>query len=158
MANIYTVAKIGDITRFKELFDISDLNAKSKYGSGLLHYAISGRHFDIAMFLLETGIDVNMIDGDDQTALHLICMKQTHDLTVAKSILERGVDVDIIDVYGNPAIWTAAFNTKGVYYAMVELMMAYNPDITIKNKVGLSVLDLAIRFDDDYLYELLSTQ
>lgn len=154
-ADVFTVAKFGDIDHFIRIFDVEYLNSKSEFGSGLLHYAISGRQFDIAMFLLDNGIDVNMQNIDGQTALHLICMEQTRNIDITREILQKGVNVNIQDKYGNPAIWTAAFNCKGRNYDTVQLLMSYNPDISIVNNVGLSALDIAIRSNDDVLLNIL---
>jgi uncharacterized protein len=74
-ADIYTLAKFGDLASFISNFDQNLLNEKSSSGSGLLHYAISGNRFDIASFLIDQGIDVNMTNADGQTALHLVCVK-----------------------------------------------------------------------------------
>lgn len=90
-------------------------------GSSLLHHAIAGRNFDIAVFLLQNNIDVNMTNKDGQTPLHLICAHQN--LEVATMIIESGGDVNIRDKFGNNALWSAVLNCKGKYYDMVELFM-----------------------------------
>ncbi|WP_043930594.1 ankyrin repeat domain-containing protein [Bacillus sp. EB01] len=152
-ADIYTLAKFGDLESFMRNFDKKQMNKKSSSGSGLLHYAISGNRFDIASFLIDQGIDVNMTNADGQTALHLVCVNQ--DLTVAKQLLERGIDVNLKGKYGNNAIWTAVFNCKGRNYEMVELLMTYNPDIHNKNKAGKSPLDFAKQVGNEILITIL---
>ncbi|WP_218668079.1 ankyrin repeat domain-containing protein [Virgibacillus proomii] len=104
-ADLFTLAKFGDLKSFKEKFDIELINRKSDDGSGLLHYAILGNNFDISSFLIEKGIDINMRNTDGQTALHLICMNQ--DLKVADKLLQRGIDMNIKDKYENNALWVA---------------------------------------------------
>ncbi|ALC89080.1 ankyrin [Bacillus sp. FJAT-18017] len=152
-ADIYTLAKFVDLESFISNFDQNQLNVKSSSGSGLLHYAISGNRFDIASFLINQGIDVNMTNADGQTALHLVCVNQ--DLTVAKQLLERGIDVNLKDKYGNNAMWTAVFNCKGRSYEMVELFMNYHPDIQNKNKAGRSPLDFAKQVGNERLINTL---
>lgn len=152
-ADLFTIAKFGDLKTFKEKFDIELINEKSD-GSSLLHYAISGNNFDISSFLIEKGIDINMKNADGQTALHLICMNQ--DLEVAEKLLQKGIDVDIKDKYGNNALWVAVFNCKGKNYKMVELLMNYNPDILNKNKAGRSPLDFAKQVGNERLINILT--
>ena len=96
-ADIFTLAKFGDINEFKNSFDIDLVNQKSSSGSGLLHYSISGKNFVIASFLLDQGVDINMTNVDGQTALHLICVNQ--DLQIAKELLHREIDINKKDKY-----------------------------------------------------------
>lgn len=152
-ADIYTLAELGSLKAFKDKFKIENINKKDEYDSGLLHYAITGEQFDIAIFLIQNGIDMNMVDEDKQTALHCIC--NYPNIEVTRRILEHGGDINKRDKYGNNALWTAVFNCKGRYYEMVELFMKYNPDVTTKNNAGRSPLDFAIQVEDDKLIKLL---
>ncbi len=152
-ADIYTLAKFGDIEDFKEMFVKEHINNKSEYGSGLLHYAISGNKFDIALFLINNGIDLNMTNSEGQTALQLICVNQN--LNVAKELLKKGINIDLRDKHGNNGIWTAVFNCKGKNYEMVKLIMEYKPDIYSKNKAGRSPIDFARQIDDKDLLNIL---
>lgn len=152
-ADIFTLAKFGNIETFKTKFNINDINKKYKNGSSLLHFAISGKQFDIALFLIKNGIDINMTNSDGQTALHLICINQN--LDIAKELLQNGIDINVRDKYGNNAIWTAVFNCKGKNYDMVKLLKNYNADINNKNNVNKSPLDFAKQINDDILINLL---
>ncbi|MBJ8019811.1 ankyrin repeat domain-containing protein [Bacillus mycoides] len=75
-ASIFTIAQYGDMDTFRRKLDINKINEKSEIGSSLLHHAIAGRNFDIALFLMRNNIDVNMINKNGQTPLHLICTHQ----------------------------------------------------------------------------------
>jgi uncharacterized protein len=72
-ADVYTLARFGDFEAFKRKFVKEEINATDKFGSSLLHKSISGRQFDISLFLLRNGIDVNIKAKEGYTALHLIC-------------------------------------------------------------------------------------
>jgi uncharacterized protein len=151
--DIFTIAKFGNLETFKEHFNIIQINGKSSHGSGLLHYAISGSRFDIASFLIDEGIDINITNDDGQTALHLICINQ--DLVIAKKLLKKDIDINLKDKFGNNAMWTAVFNCKGKNYEMVELFIKYNADIFNKNKAGRSPLDFARQVGNERLINIL---
>lgn len=152
-ASIFTIAQYGDLEAFKNKFLIKEINKKSEIGSGLLHYAIVGRNFDIALFLIQNNIDINMTNSDGQTALQYICVYQ--DLNVAEAILKHGVDINIRDKHGNNALWTAVFNCKGKNYDMVKLLMQYGPDIDTKNKARRSPIDFVTHIKDETLISIL---
>jgi hypothetical protein len=152
-ADIFTSARFGDLDTFKNKFNVSEINKKSDGGSSLLHYAISGSKFDIASFLINNGIDVNLTNSDGQTALHLICVNQNID--VAKEMLQNNADISLRDKYGNNAMWTAVFNCKGRNYEMVELLMTLKPDIMTKNNAGRSPLDFAMQVGNEKLIDIL---
>ncbi|MCD1258189.1 ankyrin repeat domain-containing protein [Paenibacillus athensensis] len=152
-ANIFTIAQLGDLELFKRKFSPNDIHIKSDAGSSLLHYAIAGRNYAIANFLLKNGIEVNLTNTDGQTPLHYI--GEFPDIATAQTILEKGGNLNIRDKYGNNALWTAVFNCKGKYYDMVELFMPYKPDVGTKNKAGRSPLDFAIQTGNDKLIALL---
>jgi len=152
-ADIYTLAQYGDIECFRKKFDAKVINKPNENGSSLLHLAIAGSKFEIATFLIEMGIDVNLQNKDGQTALHLIA--QIQDVAVAKAILEHGGDINIRDKYGNNAMWTAVFNCKGRLYDMVELYMKHSPDLDTKNKAGRSPVDFAKQVENSKLLGML---
>lgn len=152
-ADIFTLAKFGDLEAFIKKFSKEDINKKSENGSGLLHYAISGNKFDIVEFLINKNIDINMTNSDGQTALHLICVNPNID--VAKKLLEKGIDINIRDKYDNNAMWTSVFNCRGKNYEMVRLLMKHKPDILTKNKAGRSPIDFAKQINDGILLEIL---
>jgi ankyrin repeat protein len=152
-ADIFTIAQYGNYDGFIKKFVIEEINKKSKYGSSLLHYAIAGRNFDIALFLLEHGIDVNMTGTDGQPALHYLGVYP--DLNVIKTILSKEVNINIRDKYGNNALWVAVFNCKGRVYEVVELLMQFKPDVLTKNNAGRSPLDFAKQIGDEKLVKII---
>ncbi|WP_202964977.1 ankyrin repeat domain-containing protein [Neobacillus niacini] len=109
-ADVFTLAGFGDLESFKNKFVLEEINRKSEFGTDLLQYSIAGENFDISLFLINNGIDVNMTDEDGHTALHSIC--EHPNLDVAREILKRGGDINIRNKYGNNELWTAVFNCK----------------------------------------------
>lgn len=150
---IFSIAQYGKLEEFVKEFETNLLKQKNENGSGLLHVAISGEKFDVAMFLINHGIDVNLTNGDGQTVLHLIATKQN--IEIAKALLERGADISIRDRHGNNPMWTAVFNCKGKYYDMVELFWKFQPDVMTKNRAGKSPLDFAIQVRNERLIKMM---
>lgn len=158
--NIFILARFADLETFIKYLILEDIN-KEDGEYGLLHYALAGKNFETALFLIDQNIDVNMRDSNGQTALHYISEKQVVfeeqnlNVFVAEKLLEHGADINIKDKYGNSAFRTAVFNCKGRNYEMVDLFMKYNPDILTKNNFGNSPLDTATKFGDEKLINIL---
>lgn len=56
--------------------------------------------------------------------------------------MEYKAEVDLKDNYGNTPLSRAVFNSQG-RGGIVKLLIKYNADINLKNKSGISPLDLA---------------
>ncbi|MGD6964472.1 ankyrin repeat domain-containing protein [Fictibacillus phosphorivorans] len=152
-ADIFTIARFGDISLFKKKFTSEKINEKDEFGIGLLHHSIAGKNFDIATFLIKNRIDVNMTDGDGNTSLHVIA--EHPNINVAKEILDRGGDINIRNTYGNNALWTAVVNCKGRYYDLIDLFMKYDPDTKSKNNAGRSPIEFAKQVANRRLISML---
>lgn len=148
-----------DLISFTNLLDVRRINDIDEYGESLLHCALSDNRYDIALFLIEKGIDVNILSRSKKTALHYICEDtivyegQNLSVMIAELLIQHKVDINIQDDFGNNALWVATVNSN---YEMVELLIQYNPDIHSKNKVGKSPLDFAIQIEDQYLLKLFT--
>jgi uncharacterized protein len=152
-ADIFTIARFGDISLFKKKFTSEKINEKDEFGIGLLHHSIAGKNFDIALFLIENRINLNMTDEDGNTPLHLIA--EHPNLDVAKDILYRGGDITFRNKYGNTPLWTAVVNCKGRYYDLIELFMEYNPDTKSMNNAGKTPIDFAKQVANKRLISML---
>lgn len=154
-ASLFTIAQYGDYETFVKKFSAEEITKKDSDGSRLLHCAICGRKFDIALFLIENGIDVNMTNSTGQTALHLISENPN---LVANALLVKGGDINIRDKYGNNSLWTAVFNCEGENFDMIKLYIKYNPDVSTKNKAGRSPLDFARLVGKEKLVNILQNR
>ncbi|PIA16311.1 ankyrin, partial [Coemansia reversa NRRL 1564] len=87
--NIWTAASEGDFSRVQQLVeeDKSAVNAKDENGYTPLHAAASWKHIEILQYLIRNGGDVNIVDSDGDTPLH-IC----EDRECAALLLSQGAD------------------------------------------------------------------
>jgi uncharacterized protein len=147
-----------DIDAFKKSFDRKAINRKSRFEIGLLHTAIMSRKHDIALFLIENGINVGMRDYHGNTALHYLC--EFRDLGLAMALLEKGADVNARNKNGCSIIWKAVSRASSIKYGndyeMVKLIMKYSPDTRAKSRSGLAPFDLARIEKDETLMKILN--
>jgi ankyrin repeat protein len=151
--DIFHIARRGKIDLYKQNIDKFDINIRNEYGESLLHEAIAFKQTEIALDLLERGIDVNIREKKrGQTVLHYIGYHLN--TILAEKIIEKGGSLEIKDAYGNAPLWYAVFFAKG-NYELVELFMKYHPDPTSKNKAGRSPIDFAMQIKDEALLNIL---
>ena len=107
-ADPYTYEDYINAINLNEEFDVNEQSVRD--GSSLLQEAISVKKWDIAMDLIQRGINVNIQDKHGNTALHYLCSKPEC-IQLAEKILEAG---------GNPNIYNDANMTP--LYSMVADM------------------------------------
>ncbi|ACE05813.1 hypothetical protein Aasi_0393 [Candidatus Amoebophilus asiaticus 5a2] len=87
-------------------------------------------------------IDINKLDEDNNTSLHIAASEG--DLDRVKALLEKGADVNITGKYGNTPIHLA---TEEGHLEIVKLLLERGADINTKNRysIGCTPLILAAR-------------
>ncbi len=143
-------AKNGDLDSFKLLMQRgAEIKALDKSNAGVLHYACGwDKPIDMAKFLVEQGLDVNLKNKEGETAL-LIAVKNEN-LAVALYLIDKKANLNDQDEKGNTALHYAVekYSKK-----MMVLLLLKGADINIKNKEGLNVVDLVEKkftHDKDY--------
>lgn len=105
----------------------------------LVNATIEG-NVDLVRTLISKGADVNLVDSNGWSALHFAA--QGFDHQIASLLLEHSAQVDAQDVEGNTPLSNAVFNSKG-QGDLIELLLSHGADMNLKNKHGVSPLDLA---------------
>ena len=119
-----------------------------------LHLAAERGLIETVRFLLDRfGASVNVFDSDSQTALHCALLhkhdhrsmrkKDDYDMMV-ELFLKKQVKVNHQNCNGDTALHFAA---KNQFHHVVELLLLARGDPAIKNKDGLTALDLIPEFD-----------
>jgi len=117
-----------------------DVNVQDKSGrTPLIHAAIDNR-VDMMATLIENGANVDTQDKVGWCALHYAAQESSYDS--CKLLLENNATVDVQDVHGNTPLSNAVFNSRG-YGEVIELLRSSGADINLKNKHGVSPLELA---------------
>jgi ankyrin repeat protein len=104
--------------------------------------------------LIENGADLNAVTSDGWTALHFAAFKGYDKIT--KLLLDAGIDPNLQGYrYGRTALHYAA--EQGRLNSAVQILQK-NVDINIKDKSGITALDLAIKSDHKDIIAAIKSQ
>lgn len=141
MSELFQLILHGEHNALLEKITFDNINQQLN-GSSLLMYALQHQQDDIALKLIELGIDVNLQNSKGQTALHFIAVYKNN-IHVAQAIIDHGADLALQDSSGNISLWTAIFNAQH-HYELVKLLLEHGANLNSKNRTAKSPYDLAL--------------
>lgn len=150
--DLFFMIRNGLMEQYQQAMLNTDINSGNEYGQNLLQEAIGYCREDIAIDLINKGIDINHQDKKGWTPLHFCA--QYSNTTIAEVLLQKGAKVNIVDIYGNNPLWYAVFNAHDDY-KIIKLFMEYGADATTKNNAMRSPLDFARQIGDEVMIEIL---
>jgi len=162
---LHEAAEKGDLKQIQTIIENGrNINVKDRYNRTALHYAVVNSHKDAVELLITNGADVNIKSEepfwtgyDDYSAastpLQVSVLKGQYD--IVKLLIAKGARVnDPASFNGYTALhFAAAINHK----AISELLVANNADVNLKNKSGLTPLDVAMRTSRHEVVKVLSS-
>lgn len=118
----------------------ADVNVQDKSGrTPLMHAAIDDR-VEMMATLISNGAKVDIQDSVGWSALHYAVQESSYDS--CKLLMDNKATVDIQDIHGNTPLSNAVINSRG-NGKIIELLRSSGADINLKNKHGVSPLQLA---------------
>lgn len=146
--------KIGDV------IDTVDAN-----GISLFQRALISRKFEVAHYLLNENVKINVISKEGFNELHYLAANINFDGAVylARLLVQRGCDLSQIDnKYGNTALLSICLellkrqSDEGMKF--LEEVLSNHQNIDISNKSGISVRKLLTERGPDKIKELIKEE
>lgn len=123
----------------------SGANIHSKIGEeSCFLYELKNDTFKLVPVLIDSGVNVNEVDSEMNTALHLICRNATSDhcLQSVQLLIDKGIDINCLNKFGQTALHVA-FNSNRITQqlcSLFELLLRNNIDISLKDYDGYNAL------------------
>ncbi|MBC6310993.1 ankyrin repeat domain-containing protein [Listeria sp. FSL L7-1582] len=151
--NIDLVAKLKTKDEFDKVYKTGDELSLYK-GKNLLYYSLTNKNLDsrysISIFLIDKGIDISILNAENETTLHVLLAQVKHNLNqtviLCQKLIEMGVDINILDSQNRLALQYIVNmkHTDAELKPLYDLWFSQaNIDLATKNKMGYSPLDLA---------------
>lgn len=121
----------------------ADVNSANVENRTALHCAAFEKKVEAAKLLLRHGASADVCTVHRRTPLHFACI--VGDDATCQALLDAGASADVQDFQGNTPVHYAAFYSTLVlrieYTDILKLLLAKNPDLSIKNKRGNTAVD-----------------
>ena len=121
----------------------ANIHVRGRKQRSLVHCAIMDKKYDMAKYLISLGCDVNCVDEDGETPLHLI----QGDIQYAKLLLENRANPNSQNMQGNTVyhqVMTSREN-ENIKMKLIQLLHEHQVDPNIRNNNGMTALHECLR-------------
>ncbi|CAF0899713.1 unnamed protein product [Adineta ricciae] len=130
------------------------INESAADGMKPLLLAANFQQADIVYLLLKNGADINGVNNEQQTALHLAC--KSGSMTCAFYLIEvGGLSIDVLDFYQQTPLFYAFTSND---YDLVQYLLLCNARIDVRdseNYLPIHTGLLLSKIDEDYKFDLI---
>ncbi|EAR86537.2 Serine/Threonine kinase domain protein (macronuclear) [Tetrahymena thermophila SB210] len=151
--DFFDCVQMGDLIGLREILDKQNVpftvDIKWHDEWTPIHYACNEGHADILQYLISKGADLKAKTSFDYTVLHLGSIRGSHECI--KIILEN--DSSFINEQDKEFNTPLHYACKYGFNKIVELLLNYDVDMTIKNHIGNTPCEELQNFD---IYQLIS--
>ena len=135
--------------KLKEQPNIKD-ELDEKNGNKLLHYEVIKNNYDLILYILEIGDDINYKNKDGETPLFLAIENKNN--KIINMLLEKGADPNVQNNLGETSIHIA---TKLGDYKVIKLLILFNASVLINNKKLQYPIDYSLKYNNKKAYKIL---
>lgn len=130
----------GDIENVKKLLrENKELIYATTFSGSWLHIAVKENKIDIAKYLIEQGIDINLNGGLQGNAAICIAASKGN-MDMAKMLIQNNAKLDTSSAIANP-LFDAIYNKR---FEMVEYLISQGIDISVKYNLSYGEIDAYI--------------
>ena len=125
-----------------------DINLTFETGENMLMVAARNGYTNFVKYLIEEGIDLNMIDYLNRTTIILLCSVNliSNSKEIVKLIIDADADINITDINNQTALYHAALKNE---MELVDLLI--DTDWTILNNQNKSFYDVLSDLNQKYI-------
>lgn len=104
---LHDAARRGDLNFVKAyVAKGGDPSIKNYHGNSALLPALAGHHYEVAEFLVQSGVSVNAVDKYSQRVTYPLIIGRDHE--AIRWLIDKGLDPTIKDVHGQDELFLAA--------------------------------------------------
>ncbi|KAK2733888.1 hypothetical protein FQN57_001938, partial [Myotisia sp. PD_48] len=126
------------------------LEKRTSWGNTPLHVAVKYGQEDFIQTLHDRGADINALNNDNQTPLHLAACYGAAP-SISKLLIDKGANIEAADKKNRTPVFYAC---RGDYNEIFQLLKSKGARLSLKDKKGKAPLDLVRNGDSKILNQL----